>query len=228
MDEKGFAIGVTTRSKRIVTKSIWASKQHEDVLPPAIIFSGKAGLRSGWINDAILQQHEVFLSNSVTGWTNNELGIAWLEQVFDRSTKAKARRQWRLLILDGHGSHVTSDFINYCDNNKILLAIFPPHATHSLQPLDVVLFGPLGANYSRELDRYLQRSQALIGVKKGDFLPIFWPAWSSTMRPDVIKQSFRATGIWPMEAEVILKRFNNNTSEQDKALQISEHRDGDS
>ncbi|CAE7020075.1 hypothetical protein PTTW11_03004 [Pyrenophora teres f. teres] len=101
-------------------------------------------------------------------------------------------------------------------------------ATSSTIPPDVVLFGPLGANYSRELDRYLQRSQALIGVKKGDFLPIFWPAWSSTMRPDVIKQSFRATGIWPMEAEVILKRFNNNTSEQDKALQISEHRDGDS
>jgi hypothetical protein len=72
--------------------------------------------------------------------TNNELGLAWLEQVFDHPTKAKARREWRLLNLDGHGSHLTSDFIDYCDGNRILLAIFPPHATHSLQPLDVVLF----------------------------------------------------------------------------------------
>jgi hypothetical protein len=31
-----------------------------------------------------------------------------------------------LLILDGHGSHITIDFIEYYDQNKILLAIYPP------------------------------------------------------------------------------------------------------
>lgn len=41
--------------------------------------------------------------------------------------------------MDGHQSHLTKDFIDYCDHNKILLAIFPPHATHTLQPLDVCL-----------------------------------------------------------------------------------------
>jgi hypothetical protein len=58
--------------------------------------------------------------------------LTWLEQVFDRYTKAKARRRYRLLILDGHGSHVTKDFIDYCDSYKILLLIFPPYATHTL------------------------------------------------------------------------------------------------
>ena len=48
------------------------------------------------------------------------------------------------------------------------------------------------------------------------------------MRPDAIKQSFRATGLWPIEAEVILKRFNNSTSGQGEASQIGEHGDGDS
>jgi len=48
------------------------------------------------------------------------------------------------------------------------------------------------------------------------------------MRPDAIKQSFRATGLWPIEAEVILKRFNNSTLGQGKASQIGKHRDGDS
>jgi hypothetical protein len=73
--------------------------------------------------------------------------------VFERFTKSKARRQYRLLIFNGHGSHVTSDFIDFCDSNKILLAIFPPYATYSLQPLDVVVFAPLAAEYLRELDR---------------------------------------------------------------------------
>ena len=51
--------------------------------------------------------------------------------------------------LDGHGSHVN---INFCDSNQILLAIYPPHSTHTLEPLDVALFGPLGKAYSNELN----------------------------------------------------------------------------
>jgi hypothetical protein len=78
--------------------------------------------------------------------------------VFNRYTKAKARRRWRLLLLDGHGSHITADFIDFCDANSILLAIFPPHSTHSLQPLDVVLFSPFSRNYTTELNRNSQRS----------------------------------------------------------------------
>jgi hypothetical protein len=95
------------------------------------------------------------VSLSPSGWTNNDIGLAWLEQVFDCFTKAKARRKYRLLILDGYGSYVTMDFINYCDWNKILLAIFPLHLTHTLQPLDVVMFKPLLTAYSKELTIHL-------------------------------------------------------------------------
>ena len=45
-------------------------------------------------------------TTSPNGWTNNDLGLTWLEQVFDRRSKLKARRRWRLSILDGHDSHV--------------------------------------------------------------------------------------------------------------------------
>ena len=69
-------------------------------------------------------------------------------QIFEREIKAKAQRSWRLLILDGHGSHVSMRFIDYYDSHQILLAIYPPHSTHTLQPLDVYLFWPLSQAYS--------------------------------------------------------------------------------
>ena len=103
-------------------------------------------------------EHSVLVSSSPSGWTNNDIGLAWLKQVFDRFTKAKARRKYCLLILDGHGSYVTMDFINYCDRNKILLAIFPPHSTHTLQLLDVVMFKPLLTAYLKELTTHLYNS----------------------------------------------------------------------
>ena len=86
------------------------------------------------------------------GWTNEDLGMSWLTKIFDRHTKAKAGYSKRLLLMDGHSSHVNLRFINYCDQNDILLVILPPHSTHRLQPLDVGIFSPLAGIYLKEID----------------------------------------------------------------------------
>jgi hypothetical protein len=165
MDEKGFAIGVVGRSKRIFSRADYKRKRGRQTLqddnrewvtliasicadgsalPPGIIYSSKAQkLQSTWVADIKPGKHSVFVAASPSGWVNDDLGVSWLEQVFDRYTKPKARRAWRLLIVDGHGSHLTMRLIEYCDANRILLCIYPPHSTQSLQPLDVVCFSPL-------------------------------------------------------------------------------------
>jgi hypothetical protein len=196
MDEKGFLIGITGRSKRVFSRRMWEKKEvtatlqdgsrewitllacvcaDGSALPPSLIYQAAAGsIQSSWVEDIKAGEHLVHVTLSPSGWTNNDIGLAWLEQVFDRYTKAKARRSYRLLILDGHGSHVTMDFISYCDQNKILLAIFPPHSTRTLQPLDVVLFKPLSIAYSAALSSHLHSSQGLLRITKGDFFSLFW------------------------------------------------------
>jgi hypothetical protein len=191
-------------------------------LPPGLIYqSTNSGIQSSWVEDIKAGKHSVQVSSSPSGWTNNDIGLAWLEQVFDRYTKAKARRSYRLLILDGHGSHVTMDFIDYCDQNRILLAILPPHSTHTLQPLDVVLFKPLSSAYSAELTTYLQKSQGLVPIKKGDFFPLFWKAWISSLKEEMILKSFEATGISPFNPEVILKRFKKTAQDNNQGSRES-------
>jgi hypothetical protein len=164
IDEKGFLIGILGRSKRIFSRRMWEKKEvtaslqdgsrefltllacccaDGSSLPPGLIYAAASGaIRSAWVEAIKAGEHEVFVSSSPTGWSNNNVGLAWLEQVFDRYTKQRSGR-WRLLILDGHGSHITMEFIDYCDRHRILLMILPPHSTHTLQPLDVVLFKPL-------------------------------------------------------------------------------------
>jgi hypothetical protein len=238
IDEKGFMIGVTGRSKRVFSRQMWERREVTEALQdgcrewitvlaavcadgsalsPGIIYqSANSSLQASWVAAIEAGQHDVFVASSPSGWTNNDIGLAWLEQVFDRCTKQKARRgrDWRLLILDGHGSHLTKDFIDYCDSHRILLAVFPPHSTHTLQPLDVVCFKPLSTNYSNELSIHLQKSQGLIAVKKGDFFPLFWRAWESSFKTETILKSFEATGVWPMEPEAILKRFERELSSE--------------
>jgi len=221
MDEKGFMIGTTTRTKHVFSRRMWEKKEVRETLqdgnrawvtllacvcgdgsalPPGLLYeSANSSIQSSWVEDIKPGVHSVLVSSSPTGWTNNEAGLAWLKQVFNRFTKDKARRKYRLLILDGHGSHITMDFLDYCDKNKIIPAILPPHSTHTLQPLDVVMFKPLSTAYSKELTTYLHNGQGLASIKKGDFFHLFWKAWVSTFTQALILRSFEATGIAPLQ-----------------------------
>ncbi|KAG9191048.1 hypothetical protein G6011_09136 [Alternaria panax] len=159
MDEKGFQLGRVGRTKRIFSKALYKQKGVRQALEdgssqwitvvacicsdgkplsPTLIFQGANGaVQSSWVEAISEGEHSVFVTSSPSGWSNNDIGLAWLKEVFERETRRYALTGYRLLLLDGHGSHVTMEFIEYCHEHKILLAVLPPHATHTLQPLDV-------------------------------------------------------------------------------------------
>jgi hypothetical protein len=149
------------------------------------------------------------------------MSLAWLKQVFNCGTKAKARSSYRLLILDGHGSHLTMDFIEYCDQNKILLAVYPPHSTHTLQALDVSMFKPLSTAYSNEVSVFMERSWELTSMSKRDFFLLFYRAWQISFKETAILKAFEATGLSPFNSEVILKRFDTSSSSNSKSSALS-------
>ncbi|KAF1922227.1 uncharacterized protein M421DRAFT_79115 [Didymella exigua CBS 183.55] len=112
MDEKGFMIGVTTRTKHVFSQRMWekggvkASLQDSNrawitllacvcgdgsALPLGILYkSANSTIQSSWVEEIELGVHSAFVSSTPTGWTNNNTGLAWLKQVFNRFTKAKA------------------------------------------------------------------------------------------------------------------------------------------
>ena len=59
----------------------------------------------------------------------------------------------RLLIIDGHGSHATDDFMFECFYNGIYVLWLPPHFPHVTQPLDMGVFGPVKNAYRRALSQ---------------------------------------------------------------------------
>jgi hypothetical protein len=86
--EKGFFVGITARTKRIFSKAIWQAKLRTsaiqdgnrewitliacvcadgEALPPAIIYTGVAGIQSGWVDDIEAVIHLVFISYSASG-----------------------------------------------------------------------------------------------------------------------------------------------------------------
>ena len=126
-DERGFLIGMGSATKCTVTleslrssRVLGASQDggHEFIsilacicadttfLPPTLIYQGKSNdLQSSWVKD-VKEEEVAYFAATDSGWTKDALEVQWLKRVFDHHTKEKAGRGRRLLIIDGHSSHV--------------------------------------------------------------------------------------------------------------------------
>ena len=81
----------------------------------------------------------------------------------------QSQHERHVLIVDGHNSHYSTEFIKFCSKKNIELFCLPPYATHILQPLDVGLFGPLQSYCGRSVEEYLRLTGE--AVNKRNFLP---------------------------------------------------------
>ena len=207
-DEKGFLIGFSRTKKRVVSLESLLSKRvtgasHDGsrefitliaaistsgrVLPPALIYQGESyDLQDTWLDEFDTSAQSAFFACSKNGWSDDKLGLNWLQEIFQRFT-ATSPRTYRLLILDGHSSHVNMPFIEFAHANRILLAVFPPHSTHRLQPLDIGMFSPLSNYYSQAIDRLLAESQGMTRITKRDFWAVFYEAWEKAFKAQTVR-----------------------------------------
>ena len=177
-----------------------------------MIYQGKSNdLQSSWVED-VDEKEEAYFAASVNGWTTNSLGIQWLKRVFDRHTLEKTKGRKRLLLLDGHSSHVNMAFLDLAREMNIIPLILPPHSTHRLQPLDVGLFGPLSNAYSKELNKLIHTSQGMVSMSKRFFWPLFNKAWKAGFTSVNIESAFASTGIWPLNPAIILNKMTSNST----------------
>jgi hypothetical protein len=112
-------------------------------LPTCVIFTGKVAI-AGWF-DNLPKDWRFEVSNN--GWTTDEIGLRWLQKLYFPLTNSRVRGRFRLLILDGHGSHLTPQFDRICAENDIIPLFMPAHSSHLLQPLDVGCFAVLKRAY---------------------------------------------------------------------------------
>jgi hypothetical protein len=123
-----------------------------------------ATIMEHWVTD-LPDDHLICVSDS--GYSNDSLALEWIKH-FDKMTKNKSIGRWRLLLVDGHGSHETMEFAKYAEDNNIVLWALPPHTTHLLQPLDVGCLQPLKWYHGRCLDWAARTGSK--DISKADFL----------------------------------------------------------
>jgi hypothetical protein len=174
-------------------------------IPPLLVYKGSGDIMDSWVK-GVDEDSGTYFTSSPNGWSSNALGLCWLQNIFERHTKPSSTRTRRLLIVDGHSSHVNMEFINWADEHRIIIMILPPHTTHRLQPLDVGLFQPLSTAYSNELDDLMSKGAGYVTMKKRLFFPMFKRAWDKSFTKENIQHAFQKPGIWPCNGDEMIRK----------------------
>ena len=227
MDESGFSIG-TIKAGRVIIDSKAPNQfqaqpgRQEWVtvvecicadgtsIPPYVIFKGK-DLNIKWIPDNIPQGWRI--TASTNGWTSNDHGQDWLRTLFEPKTHQKAGElKPRVLICDGHGSHVTGNFIEHCMNNNIKLLILPSHSSHFTQPLDISIFGPLKKYMSQELSHVVNAK--VNTVQKTEWLRTYVGARPRAFSSQNINSSWSGAGLNPFQPRKVICRVHDDSNSE--------------
>ncbi|KFZ22952.1 hypothetical protein V502_02568 [Pseudogymnoascus sp. VKM F-4520 (FW-2644)] len=159
-------------------------------LPLFVVVKGKFHLRLWYKDGQLPKTWKVYPSEN--GWTTNEITLDWVKH-FNQYTRLQTIGVYRLLILDGHESHYSIAFEEYCKNNSIITLCMPLHSSHLLQPLDVGCFSPLKKAYGTQIEMLMRGGQTYI--TKDNFLRAFRTAFEVAITEKNIKGGFCGAGL---------------------------------
>jgi hypothetical protein len=159
-------------------------------LPSYVIFKATKYLQEGWF-ETLPNDWKINISDN--RWTTDKIGMDWLINHFIPHTNGRVMGRYRMLVLDGHGSHLTAKFDCTCTENYIIPICMPPHSSHLLQPLDVSCFAVLKRQYGQLVEQRMRLG--FNHIDKIDFLTAFPKARTMAYKAETIRNGFAATGL---------------------------------
>ena len=173
-------------------------------LPSVIVTSGAILQERRYTTTGI--DDDTLLAVSATGYSNDILSL----KHFERFSANRQHGLYRLHLLDGYGSHCAKELLDFCDNHGIIPFFLPPHTTHILQPLDVVVF---------QLYKHYHAEAIDAGTRTGcsDFNKLESLAALTSIREQAFKETtvlstFQQTGLIPFNPEIVLSQLGEATS----------------
>jgi DDE superfamily endonuclease len=129
---------------------------------------------------------------------------------FDRQSKKTQRGAHRVLLCDRYDSHLTREILEFCEKRLIHIFALPPHTSHILQPLNVVLFQPFKHFHAKAID-YATRT-GCSDFNKLEFLAAIDSIRQQTFKKNSILSSFRECSLIPYNPQIVLNKIQEYQS----------------
>lgn len=165
------------------------------LLPPLIIFKGQ-NLWSSWKGTKDIPGTTYACSEK--GWMLTSIFNDW----FANFCKTVTERPL-LVIFDGHVTHLDPATIELAVRENVTLVKLPPHTTDILQPMDRSCFSPIKYKWNERLIEWQRLNQR--SLTKSEFCDLLCEVWRDGLSKEVIQNSFRVTGLYPLNKDVYPK-----------------------
>lgn len=169
-------------------------------IPPMLIIAG-VNILAPWFNNDLAG--DILLTVSDSGYADDWISLQWIKH-FDKFSARRQQGVWRLLLMDGYGSHHTKEFLEYCEEKRIIPLALPSHTTHLLQPLDVCVFQPLKHWHAEAVNDAVQMGDETF--TKLEFLNAFNSFRKRAFKRSTIETAWRLTGLIPYKPAIVLDK----------------------
>ena len=134
--------------------------------------------------------------------------LEWFSNVFLKHTNAIEGP--KILIFDGHLSHISLETVEKAVENNIHIILLPSHTTHFLQPLDVGVFPAVKNEWRRVLKEHLITSN-FSNVTKHKFTELFLQLIKSEKAFKRLHAivGFEESGIFPINLKKMLSKVDS-------------------
>lgn len=201
-DRRGKSKTIQPGNREWTTAIICVSGDGFDV-PPFLLVKGVYHLANWYTEGGLPQTWAV--KPTCNGWTDNDTGLDWIKH-FDKHTRLRTKGVYRMLVLDGHGSHQSVDFEDFCKQNNIIPICLPPHSSHLTQPLDIGFFSPLKKAYGKEIGRFIRAH--INHITKVEFFLAFHAAYNASISKENIAGGFYGAGLIPFNPQAVISKLD--------------------
>jgi hypothetical protein len=176
-------------------------------MDPLFIFKSGGVLMEAWFEGSEDLPPNTMIGTSPNGWISDILASQWLDYFIEATRDRTKRGEKRILIFDGHGAHLTLEFLQKCEDHDILPFGFIPHSTHLCQPLD----GKPFLSYKQHFRSLNNDISYWAGepMGKAEFLRVIAPVRLKAFNRRIIRESFKDRGIYPVDSSKVLSKLCN-------------------
>lgn len=150
-----------------------------------------------------LPRGSIITTRTETASVDKNNFLRWARQFVEDIRDLTANNRKVLLIYDAYRSHMHFQALKVLDEGGVIAFALPAHTSGTMQPLDVSVFAP----WKSHIDKVLS-SMCTPGTDNVfdvfDFCKIMKAAYCDAFTKENIQSGFQKTGLWPVNAAVVL------------------------
>ena len=186
---------VTGGSSKERLTALFCCNADGQMMPPFLVYPSPA---PKGLNPLMGAMAGSVIEYTKKGWMDTNTFIKFIDH-FD---KYAGPERPVVLIVDSVSSHVDLGVFQKSRELGIEIYRLVPNATHLMQPLDRGVFGPMKAKWYQVLRKHY-RDNPGSRIGKPNFAEKLTEAYREFYKPATIVNSFRATGIYPVDSTKI-------------------------